>query len=552
MQSVSTVAAIVLGASLAACGAGDPAVSDGDSRDGGSAPLAETSVGLLEGERQGDTHVFRGVPYAQAPVGDLRWRPPKPVAPWEGVRQASTFGPACWQRDYDTASIYTRGDLNMSEDCLYLNVWTAASEDDEPRPVMVWLHGGGHARGWGSAKVYDGAALARKSVVVVTINYRLGPFGFLAHPALSAESPHAVSGNYGLLDTIAALEWVRDNVRAFGGDPDNVTIFGQSAGSWSVCYLMASPLARGLFHKAIGQSGGCFKGGRPRLAAASGGRAPAHDLGVSMTDELGIGRDLDAKAVSAALRDLSVEEVLSVGAGAGVVVDGWVLPKPARAIFEASEHARVPVLLGAMADEGAALFATAQEVPREEFVADVREEYGDLADDLLVVYADELDRSTRDAFRAIAGDRTFVWEMRAWARALAETQDDVFLYFFSHPPPVFRVYTSERAPTEGQEEGRTLGAYHSGDLAYVFGNVGTVGFDWTDRDHVLSDAVSQYWVNFARSGDPNGPGLPPWPRYRIDTDEWQEFNTEIRAESGVLRDKLDLFDRYYDRVHGVQ
>ena len=532
MRSVSTIAAIVLGLSLAGCGAEGP-------------PRAETNLGLLEGEQQGETHVFRGVPYAQPPVGGLRWRPPKPVAPWEGVREAQSFGPACWQRDWDKTSIYTRGDLHMNEDCLYLNVWAAASPADESRPVMVWLHGGGHARGLGSAKVYDGAALARKGVVVVTINYRLGPFGFLAHPALSAESPNGVSGNYGLLDTIAALAWVRDNIGAFGGDPDNVTIFGQSAGSWSVCYLMAAPLARGLFHKAIGQSGGCFKGGRPHLSESSDGRASAHDLGVGLASDLGLDPDLDNTAAVAALRAVPADG-LADSTVAGVVLDGWVLPKPARTIFERGEHNHVPVLLGAMADEGAALYGTADEAPRAEFVADVRAEYGDLADDLLAAYADEVDLSTSHAVRAIAGDRTFVWEMRAWARALAGTKDAVFLYFFSHAPPVFRVYTSERAATDGDEDPRGLGAYHSGDVAYVFNNVATVGFDWTDRDHELSDTISQYWVNFARTGNPNGPDLPSWPRYEVDTDEWQAFGAEIRTEPGVLRDKLDLFDRYYD------
>ena len=197
---------------------------------------------------------FGALPYAEPPVGDARWRAPVAKASWEGARSAATFGPACWQQLTPESSIYTRGDLDRNEDCLYLNVWTAAEQAAEARPVMVWFHGGGHTGGWGSAQIFDGTSLANKGVVLVTINYRLGPFGFLAHPALTAESPHAASGNYGLLDKVAALEWVRDNIAAFGGDPGNVTIFGQSAGSWSVCYLMASPLASSLFHKAIGHS----------------------------------------------------------------------------------------------------------------------------------------------------------------------------------------------------------------------------------------------------------------------------------------------------------
>ena len=268
----SVAAVLALSAGTVAGAAGQPL-----------GPVVETSPGALAGERVAgheEVLVFRGVPYAEPPVGDARWRPPTAKAAWEGTRAATTFGAACWQRPTPDTSIYTRGDLERDEDCLYLNVWTAAADAAEARPVMVWFHGGGHSGGWGSARVFDGTALAQKGVVLVTINYRLGAFGFLAHPALSAESPHGSSGNYGLLDKVAALEWVRDNAAAFGGDPGNVTIFGQSAGSWSVCYLMASPLAAGLFHKAIGHSGGCFRGGRPDLEAAHGqGLAAAAALG---------------------------------------------------------------------------------------------------------------------------------------------------------------------------------------------------------------------------------------------------------------------------------
>ena len=508
-------------------------------------PQVETGLGLLEGEHQGETRVFRGVPYARPPVGAGRWRPPVAPEPWEGVRRATTFGPACWQRPWPESSIYTRGDLNLSEDCLYLNIWTATSAVDESRPVMVFFHGGGHARGRGSATVYDGAALAQKGVVAVTLNYRLGPFGFMAHPALAAESAHQVSGNYGLLDQIAALEWVRDHIGAFGGGADNVTIFGQSAGSWSVCYLTASPVAAGLFHKAIGHSGGCFVSQRPHLSEAVDGQPSAHDRGVATATDLGIDSGLGAEDAAAALRAIAPEDILAASTGVGAVVDGWVLPKPARAIFEAGEHQEVPMILGAMADEGAALYETVQELPRAEFVANLREEYGAQADDVIAAYGEEVDTSTKQAARAIAGDRTFVWEMRTWARMMARTDNPVFHYFFSHAPPVFRLYVSEQAEIEVPEGPRGLGAYHSGDLAYVFGNVGLVGFGWTDWDHQLSESISQYWVNFARTGDPNGAGLPAWPRYDAETEESLEFGAEIRARTGVRRDKLDLFDQYY-------
>ena len=224
-------------------------------------PVGETTAGTLEGAWADDTtdvSVFRGVAFAQAPVGDLRWRPPVPVEPWDDTRMATDFGPACWQARNDDNSPYARGELPRSEDCLTLNLWTPSLDSGEPAPVMVWFHGGGHSSGVGSAKIFDGTAMARKGVIMVTANYRLGPLGFLAHPALTAESAHRSSGNYGILDHVATLEWVRDNIAAFGGDPGNVTIFGQSAGSWSICVLQASPLASGLFHKAIGHSGGLF------------------------------------------------------------------------------------------------------------------------------------------------------------------------------------------------------------------------------------------------------------------------------------------------------
>ena len=518
---------------VSACGAGDADQPAGDTL----GPIVETSLGTLAGERvAGDDGVltFRGVPYARAPVGDNRWRAPVAKAAWDGARPATTFGPACWQRLTPESSIYTRGDLGRDEDCLYLNLWTAAEQADEARPVMVWFHGGGHTGGWGSARIFDGTALANKGVVLVTINYRLGPFGFLAHPALTAESPHASSGNYGLLDKVAALEWVRDNVAAFGGDPGNVTIFGQSAGSWSVCYLMASPLAAGLFHKAIGHSGGCFRGGRPDLPAA-------HEAGLAAAAELGVEGD-DAEALTA-LRALDAEAVLDSDLGSGAVVDGWFMPRPARAIFEAGEHNDVPVVVGALANEGTTLYASMPERSEAELESLLREQYGDDADALLAAYAPDVEKSTKWGAQAIQADRSFVWEMRTWARAVEAAGSDAWLYFFSQAPPVFRIYVPERAAIEMPDGPDGYGAYHSGDLAYAFGNTALVGIGWTEWDHELAHAMTDYWVNFARTGDPNGDGLATWPRYEAETDEWLEFGSDIKATREMRKEKLDLFDR---------
>ena len=518
---------------LSACGAGDA----GEAAVDPLGPVVETSLGALEGEPvAGDDGVlvFRGVPYAEPPVGDARWRAPAGKAAWQGTRSATAFGPACWQRLTPASSIYTRGDLDRDEDCLYLNVWTAAEQATEARPVMVWFHGGGHTGGWGSAKIFDGAALANKGVVLVTINYRLGPFGFLAHPALTAESPHAASGNYGLLDKVAALEWVRDNIAVFGGDPGNVTIFGQSAGSWSVCYLTASPLAAGLFHKAIGHSGGCFRGGRPDLSAA-------HEAGLAAAAALGV-EDDGAEAL-ATLRGLDAEVVLDSDLGSGAIVDGWFMPRSARAIFEAGEHNDVPVIVGALANEGTTLYANMPERTEAELVSMLREQYGEHADALRAAYAPEVEKSTRWGAQAIQADRSFVWEMRTWARAVEAAGNDAYLYFFSQAPPVFRIYVPERAAIDMPDGPGGYGAYHSGDLAYAFGNTRLVGIDWTEWDHEISRAMSQYWVNFARTGDPNGDGLATWPRYEAATDEWLEFGSDIKTTREVRKEKLDLFDR---------
>ncbi len=514
-------------------------------------PVVQTASGELGGawaDAEAGVSVFRGVPFAQPPVGDLRWRPPVAVEAWDGTRSATEFGPACWQARNADNSPYARGELPRSEDCLTLNLWTAARVG-ERRPVMVWFHGGGHSSGTGSATIFDGTAMAEKGVVMVTANYRLGPLGFLAHPALTAESPEQASGNYGILDHIATLAWVRDNIAAFGGDPGNVTIFGQSAGSWSVCVLQASPLAKGLFHKAVGHSGGCFGAPRAHLATA-GGPATAvsgHDAGRAIAAELGVAGD--GPDAAAALRAAEPAAVLtaqgSAGRGTGVVVDGWVLPDLPSAIFAAGDQNDVPVIVGSMSDEGTTLYAGMAGPPRDEFVAGLTDRYGDRTDALLDAYSREIAASTRTAGQAIQADRSFTWQMRAWARAHGGT-NDVYLYFFSHAPPVFRLYLPDRPELDYPAGLRGGGAYHSGDLAYAFDNVGLVGVGWNARDHELSGQMSQYWVNFARTGNPNGDGLPVWPRYEREGEPAIEFATYGTAATSKIREtKLDLFDASY-------
>ena len=559
MRKRWTVLVLGLAAAVTACGGGMTELGE----DEPGRLVTKTPAGALEGlwaDGAAGVAVFRGVAFATPPVGDLRWRPPAPLEPWDGTKMATEFGPACWQDPR-----YLRDGSSRSEDCLTLNVWTPAQAGDD-LPVMVWFHGGGLIAGAGSAIVSDGTAMAKQGVLMVTTNYRLGPLGFLAHPALTAESQHTASGNYGILDQIAALEWVRDNIAAFGGDPDNVTIFGQSAGGWVVCALQASPLARGLFHKVIGHSGGCLGAPRPdrRLPPVEDGWRreggpvipsaiplpfvgpdEGHDMGLAIAAALGLdGDDADAAAVlraagPEALMEQTQAELAqrSPGQQLAVVVDGWVMPALPDDIFASGEQNDVPLVLGSLSDEGSFLFAGMPELSRDEFAARLGDAYGDRAEAVLAAYADEVDVSTRTAGIAMWGDRTFTWEARAWARAMGDT-NDVYLYFFSHAPPVFPRYVPDRPDLAGQ---RGAGAYHSGDLPYAFGNLGLFEIDWNDRDRQLSDEMSSYWVNFAKTGNPNGEGLPEWPRYDRGHEGAIEFATEETVGVAMVREaKLDV------------
>src|SRR5476649_1011004 len=349
--------------------------------------------GQIAGTTDAGVRVFRGIPFAAPPVGDLRWKPPMPAVAWSGVKKADTFGPQCMQQGYPAGSPYATPPAPMGEDCLYLNVWSAASAGDK-RPVMVWIHGGAWTRGSGSTPTYDGAALAKKGVVVVTTNYRLGPFGFLAHPELTAESAQHSSGNYAILDHIAALKWVQKNIAAFGGNPANVTIFGESAGSWSVNVVQATPLARGLFHRAIGESGAQFAR-NPKLAdAEKGGLALAKAVGAESLK---------------ALRSVDAEKILAVQSfRSGAIVDGWVLPDEVRSLFTAKKHSDVPVLIGSNANEWTTLSSPAQ-FPKtmDDFTRRMAAQFPDLAKELDAVYPVKADADIAEAMLGLGRDQTF-------------------------------------------------------------------------------------------------------------------------------------------------
>ena len=473
-----------------------------------------TPRGVLVGERAADglTTSFKGVRYAEAPVGELRWRPPAPTGAWTGTREAKTYAPAAMQPTFPAEAFYATNPASMAEDCLSLNVWAPAGAKDVP--VMVWIHGGNLIFGTGSLPHYDGSALASLGVVVVTINYRLGVFGYFSHPELSAESPHGASGNYGTLDQIEALRWVQDNIAAFGGDPGRVTIFGQSAGGLSVTHLMASPLARGLFHRAIAQS--VYLPGIPELKAAALGVPSAEAVGQAFGERAGA-------STLVALRALGAEALLGAmlmnGFDTEAVVDGWVQPRQIFETFAAGEEARVPLIIGFTRDETRSFdgqgFLPAPPASAEDYEALVRRIYGSLRERYLAQYPSSdpvggMYAAVRDGFYGhsvlqIAADHT---------RAGAPT----YVYSFEH------VYPSTVA--------RKLGAFHSVDVPFAFGNVGPgagAPVNWPrpvpDRaeDMAVSQAIMAYWTSFAREGRPESPGLPAWDRIEQPSGRYMAF-----------------------------
>jgi len=480
-------------------------------------------TGLISGVAGHDeVRVFKGIPFAQPPVGGLRWRAPQAPSHWEGVRKADEFGAICMQ------AAGGRGPApKMSEDCLYLNVWTAAKGPGDRRPVMVWLHPGGYTSGSGSSPAYDGEALAKKGVVLVTINYRLGIFGFFSHPELTRESDRHASGNYAFMDQVAALQWVQKNIAAFGGDPKRVTVFGDSAGAASLSNLMGSPQAKGLFQRAIAESGAWLGLSVNRMRTL----AEAEQTGVKTADALGAHSLADLRAKSA-------DEVLKAGRGGGPVIDGWFLPEDVGTIFAEGRQNDVPILVGSNKDEGTFFI---QPGGAERFIEQSRRRFGDLADTFFKLYPagsdEEANASQLAAFRDELG-----WVMRNWARLQTKTgKSKAYLYYFTHEPPV-----ADGSPRGG----RGSGATHGAEAQYVFENL-LGNRPWTDLDHQLADTISSYWVNFATSGDPNGKSLPRWAPYdekRNARPMVLEDQVEIGPEPNLSQ--LAFYQAVYDKVTG--
>ena len=502
-----------------------------------------TEHGMLEGawsQADASIGVFRGIPYAQPPVGDLRWRAPQDLTSWTGVRQATTFGAACWQSYSDDAFVWSRGEFPRSEDCLHLNIWQP-EKTDATAPVMVWFHGGAHTGGFAHVELFDGTELARQGVVVVTVNYRLGPWGFLAHPALAEESEHNSTGNYGLMDKIAALKWVQKNIQGFGGNPDNVTLFGQSAGSSSVCALMASPLASGLFDKAIGQSAACLvKEKRDANGQQRGAR-----LAQLALSELGA-QDSESQVTAKQLRSIDNQSLLSAmenspwSEGSRIVVDGWVLPEAPVDVFNANQQAKVPLLVGSLANEGHELLPLNNALTEAELDQYLNKTFAESAPKLKALYAEDLAISPGMALREILTDAFMAMSMRGWAQYNHNADQPTYLYYMDYVPPAYQIYLFDDPNLNLPGGPRSTGAYHSGDLAYVFNNVGKTGDFWLEEDFAMARAMSGYWTNFAKTGNPNGANLPNWARYEPQNHNTQLLSNPIKTIAGAKREKLDL------------
>lgn len=480
-----------------------------------------TRSGDISGTVSGDVHVFKGIPFARPPIGELRWKAPQPVAPWNGVRPCSHFGPSPMQGKPMTFGAYTTEfqipEKPINEDCLYLNVWTGAKTPGDRRPVLVYIYGGGFIGGGSAIPVYDGEAMARKGVVFVSINYRVGIFGFLCHPWLTAESGHAASGNYGLLDQIAALRWVRDNVAAFGGDPDNVTIAGESAGSISISCLVASPLAKGLFRRAIGESGAAVSPGFTSVAPLK----EVEQTGQEVTTRLKVA-DLEA------LRALPAEQLLTAGFQRGPVIDGYVVPAPIGEIFRKHEYNPCDLLTGWNEDDYF-FYGGPQSAAR--FRQQVQQQYGAAADSVLHFYPAPDDATALNSQKRFSRDLLFGIQNYPWASLqAADGAHHVYLYRFRR-----------RLPATGSLA--QYGAFHGGEIVYAYDNLATLSRPWEAVDRRLAETMSSYWVNFARTGDPNGAGLPPWSPYTLPAGSTMILDEQPHTAPMPDKDEVDFLLR---------
>jgi para-nitrobenzyl esterase len=480
----------------------------------------KTEAGLVQGFLKEDLTIYKGIPFAAPPVGDLRWKAPQPVKKWEGVKQTTQFGPSPMQGGNPPSG--------KSEDCLYLNIWSPAKQSGDKLPVLVWIYGGGFSFGSTAEPWCDGEKLARKGVVIVSIAYRVGSLGFLVHPELSAENPNHISGNYGLLDQIAGLKWIQKNIAAFGGNPDKVTIFGESAGAISVSMLCASPLAKGLFHGAISQSGGSFGPTRPTTYPGENMKTlkQAEAEGLAFAQKAGAGS-------LAELRKMDAEKLPS-GWGMGnywPIIDGYVIPDDQYRLYEAGKYNDIPVLIGYNSDEGASF---SREKTPEEFITGVKKRYGKYADDLLKAYPvgeNSVPKTARDLMR----DAAFGWQTWIWARLQSQTgKSKVFYYYFDQHPDY-----PENSPQFG------FGSPHGQDVGYVFMHLNPSDPKTSQSDLDISEAMGTYWTNFAKYGNPNGEGSVEWPEFNENKPTVLYFNQKPYIGPVPSIESLKVLDTYF-------
>ena len=482
-------------------------------------PIAKVEQGELKGTIEDGLTVYRGVPFAAPPVGDLRWRAPQPAAKWQGIRPADKFAPQC---------IQSIAGITTSEDCLYLNVWSPAKSASARVPVLVWIYGGGFSVGGTAVPTYSGEKLAQKGVVLVSIGYRLGALGFLAHPELSAESPQHVSGNYGLLDMIAGLQWIKKNIAAFGGDPNKVTIFGESAGGIAVSQLCASPLAKGLFEGAISESGGSFGSARSGGGPGENMRllADAERSGAEFTKTVGAASIAD-------LRKVPPEQLLAATHGLfWSIIDGWVIPSDQYSIYENKQFNDTPILVGYNSDEGASF---SRDRSPKDYIDGVRRRYGPFADSLLKAYPTG-ETSVPKTARDLSRDTAFGWHTWTWARKETDLgKNKAYYYYFDQHPDY---------PADSPQAGH--GSPHGMEVEYVFGHVtgGPTGKP-SASDFVISDAMATYWTNFAKYGDPNGKGMPKWPAFSDQDPELMYFSGTAHTGPVPNEEGLKSLDAYF-------
>jgi para-nitrobenzyl esterase len=491
---------------------------------------ARVTGGEVSGVAANGISMFKGIPFAAPPVGELRWKAPAPVKAWTGVKKADAFANACMQAPNSQGNT-----APVSEDCLYLNVWTPAKAASEKLPVIVWIHGGGYVGGSTSIPMYDGTGYARKGVVLVSLAYRLGPYGFMASPELSKESGHG-SGAYGILDLVAGLQWVQKNVAAFGGDPSNVTIFGHSAGSGAVNFLAASPLTRGLFHRVIAMSGASFTPLQTAVDGAFGMSIPtlklAESTGSAFLAKLG------AKNIAAA-RQMSAEAI-QTGTGGGMtfrpVADGHVIAKDMRTLYETGKFNDTPVLLGHTSDEMVSFGARggAAVIKPADFEKQMKDQFGAHAPAVLAAYPHATDADAARATRHVRNDTSFSWNMWTWARDQSRYgKGKVYSYYYNNHGP------------------QAEGSGHGSDVSFHFQTLGGRAPP-TKEDLALSDLISTYDVNFAKTGDPNGKGLPQWPAFTAQNNQVMVFDAMPSARTYPVLDKVKAYDPFFESLRKAQ